>query len=237
MDFVRSQRYIDREIGQIHITVRSNATNFKARWKGAELQVTLPQGVTIEAYNSLLEKFRKDIIASKPNPRYYDGQHFDFDGYSIDIYADKSISRLIRVMTRDGGANILVADDIPFDDTWVEKKISEDICYVARHYAQSLVIDLAEEVSRQLGVHPREYRISHGARTLGRCYTSRRIDLSSRLALLPEDLRRFVICHELAHLSEMNHSPRFHAIVNEYTDGREAELNAKLRKHKWPILK
>lgn len=43
------------------------------------------------------------------------------------------------------------------------------------------------------------------------------IRLSHRLAHMPEWVRDYVLVHELAHLREPNHSPRFWALVNRYT--------------------
>lgn len=57
------------------------------------------------------------------------------------------------------------------------------------------------------------------------------------LVFLPQELRDYIICHELAHLSEMNHSPRFHALLDSYLDGREAMLAARLRAYSWPVLR
>jgi hypothetical protein len=54
---------------------------------------------------------------------------------------------------------------------------------------------------------------------------------------LPQELRDLIILHELAHLSEMNHSPRFHALLDTYLDGREALLRNLLRNYAWPILR
>lgn len=42
------------------------------------------------------------------------------------------------------------------------------------------------------------------------------IRLSNRLAGMPPFVRDYVIVHELAHLEEANHGPRFWALVNQY---------------------
>ena len=47
----------------------------------------------------------------------------------------------------------------------------------------------------------------------GSCSTSGNVNLSTRLLFAPNDVRDYVIIHELAHLVEMNHSDRFWALV------------------------
>jgi predicted metal-dependent hydrolase len=58
----------------------------------------------------------------------------------------------------------------------------------------------------------------------GSCSMRRNINLSSRLLFAPESVRDYVMVHELAHLKEMNHSPRFWRIVQSVmADYKEKE--------------
>ncbi|MEN9938955.1 MAG: hypothetical protein RLZZ387_5534 [Chloroflexota bacterium] len=51
----------------------------------------------------------------------------------------------------------------------------------------------------------------------GSCTPSlRTIRISYRLAMMPQFVQEYVVMHELAHLLEANHGPRFWRLVNQY---------------------
>ena len=55
----------------------------------------------------------------------------------------------------------------------------------------------------------------------GSCSSSGGLPLNWRLVLLAPELQDYVILHELAHLSQMNHSHRFWALLDEYDPARK----------------
>lgn len=65
----------------------------------------------------------------------------------------------------------------------------------------------------------------------GSCSGENHISLSLYLMTLPEALRDFVILHELCHTVHHDHSPRFHALLDRLTGGREKELTRELRRY------
>jgi predicted metal-dependent hydrolase len=66
-----------------------------------------------------------------------------------------------------------------------------------------------------MGVAPSAVRISDAKSRWGSCSAKGSINLSWRLMLAEAPERDYVVVHELAHLREMNHSPRFWAVVAE----------------------
>jgi predicted metal-dependent hydrolase len=65
----------------------------------------------------------------------------------------------------------------------------------------------------QLGVRPAGVTIRDTRSRWGSCSATGRLNFSWRLILAPEPVLDYVVAHEVAHLVEMNHSPRFWAIV------------------------
>lgn len=65
----------------------------------------------------------------------------------------------------------------------------------------------------QLGVELPPLRLSSARTRWGSCSSRGVISLNWRLIHLPLELVDYVVAHELAHLKEMNHSPRFWAVV------------------------
>ncbi len=80
--------------------------------------------------------------------------------------------------------------------------------------------------SERLGVTFRSYALSSALTRWGSCSSEGRIRLNWRLVHFPLSVVDYVVAHELAHLREMNHSPRFwqtvESIFPEFREARKA---------------
>jgi predicted metal-dependent hydrolase len=70
-----------------------------------------------------------------------------------------------------------------------------------------------EELARRAGIAAPRLLVSSAMTRWGSCNTRREVRIAWRLAKAPPELVDYVICHELAHLRHMNHSPAFWAEV------------------------
>lgn len=85
-----------------------------------------------------------------------------------------------------------------------------------RERARSLFLERLEHYSRQLGLRVVPPLALSSARTRwGSCSQKSGIRLNWRLIHFPPQVIDYVVAHELAHLREMNHSPRFWAVVGQ----------------------
>jgi hypothetical protein len=73
-----------------------------------------------------------------------------------------------------------------------------------------------EELSRQLGLAFRRVYFKRQRTRWGSCSHHKAISLNAKLLFLAPALVRYVMVHELCHLAEMNHSPRFWSLVQKY---------------------
>jgi hypothetical protein len=69
----------------------------------------------------------------------------------------------------------------------------------------------------QLGVKPKRITIRDTASRWGSCSSAHSLSFSWRLIFAPDYVRDYVVAHEAAHLKEMNHGPRFWALVDGLT--------------------
>ena len=75
--------------------------------------------------------------------------------------------------------------------------------------ALSCFRERAAHYAARLQIRKPEIRLSNGRTRWGSCHIDGRIRLNWRLIQMPLRLVDYVVAHELAHLVEMNHSPRF----------------------------
>ena len=96
--------------------------------------------------------------------------------------------------------------------------------------AYALFTERLNHYAAPMGVQWRSLRLSSAKTRWGSAKSDGSIRLHWRLAQLAPELLDYVVIHELAHLHEMNHSPRFWAIVHQHCPNYLA-LRKALRAH------
>ena len=91
----------------------------------------------------------------------------------------------------------------------------------------------------RMGISPEIIRINSAKKRWGSCSSKGSINFSWRLIIASDDVIDYVVVHELAHLTQMNHSLRFWSsvekILPDYRERRQLlrELEIKLSAQSW----
>ena len=224
-------------LGIVHVTVRYNSRHISARWREGKVYLNVPYGVREEDMMKALASFVPALMEKRPKILYYDGQILEFEGLTITVKHQLHAPGQIITQAQLPHSVIEVGSNYDFNNTDVAQTISKMLCRIAQRLAPNILLPRARQLAHSVGKTPVGWTISNGHRVLGHCNSNGVIALSYVLVFLPQNLRDYVIFHELAHLSEMNHSARFHELCNQYCGGKESDLIKELNKFQWPIYK
>ena len=100
----------------------------------------------------------------------------------------------------------------------------------ARRAVRELASAVADEEAQALGVAYARIQVRDQRTRWGSCSPRGTLSFNWRLALAPYEVLDYVVVHELAHLREANHSPRFWRLVESRRPGWR-EQRAWLREH------
>ncbi len=79
--------------------------------------------------------------------------------------------------------------------------------------ARRRIEERVAEYARILGVKPKRIILRDTSSRWGACTSARNLSFSWRLVLAPAFVLDYVVAHEVAHLREMNHAPRFWRLI------------------------
>jgi len=92
----------------------------------------------------------------------------------------------------------------------------EELISVTRAFAKKVITDRVTELAARHELEVARVTVRDQSSRWGSCSSRRTLSLNWRLVLLRAELQDHVIYHELAHLTELNHSPRFWALLKKY---------------------
>ena len=232
----------DKEFGKIIVELRRGMTKVRFAFRpDGTLTVRAPLGVSAECVLDAIERNReaiRQLAAKSPSPQLHVGQEIACYKCKVVIETQQTHPGYVLSRIGDDGTvcHVLVHEQADVASPRVQRTVSTVIGRMMAVQAERHLLPLAAEVAKGLGLKPAGIEVGRGMRKLGHCTRSKVIQLSRNLMFMPEVLIRYVICHELAHLTHMNHSPEFHALCNQYCGGKEKELEQQLRQFIFPIL-
>ena len=231
---MKKERWIeDEKLGHITITESSRARRLTFRVREGRLHATVPVGTPLLEINRVIQKLypRLQQALAKQSQQLIDlNYRIETEFFKLHILQGERERFLAR--SELGEMQIIAPVQADFTDpelqTWLRKVILEALRRNAKIILPARLYMLAGK--HGLTYHTAKINSSRGR--WGSCSTQRDINLSCYLILLPSHLMDYVLLHELAHTQEMNHSPRFWALLNKLTDGKAEALRQELKQYK-----
>jgi predicted metal-dependent hydrolase len=158
-----------------------------------------------EKSNWILSKLQSREANQIEKIEWVDGEHLLYLGQDIQLKLISDIKKTIRF------------ENAVLDIHAPEANIHE-ACgrMVLMWYKKQAFLDFSrrlEILSAKLGVPTPPLTLSNAQSRWGSCNSRGEVRLSWRLLQAPPNIINYVICHELAHLKQMNHSPKFYAVL------------------------
>lgn len=112
----------------------------------------------------------------------------------------------------------LYTDRITLEVTELTDTLGIETAYpnILRQLAPGIINPLCEEVSALTGLRANKITYRKMTGRWGRCTAQGDIAFSTLLIQFSIPIIRYVVIHEYCHLLQMNHSPRFWALVEKY---------------------
>ena len=233
----------DKEFGKITVELRRGMTRARFAFQpDGRLIMRAPFGAPAEWILEAIDLNReilRQFMAKSSVPELYVGQVIECYKCKVVIETQNTHPGYVLSCISDDGAvcHVCVHEQSDVASASMQRTISTVIGRMMAEQAKKHLLPYANEVAKELGLKPARFEVGRGMRKLGHCTRTKVIQLSRNLMFMPEALIRYVICHELAHLTHMDHSPEFHALCNQYCGGKEKELEQQLRQFKFPIIK
>ncbi|QSA97161.1 M48 family metallopeptidase [Methylococcus sp. EFPC2] len=207
------------------------------------VELVVPAGVSerqaksfLEQHRTWLETQRREMekrVGQRPVPvRFTEHPTIPWQGRDLPLKIEDIPGKRLKVAVDDSVRISIPSFAGDQRDAWARHAFKE----WARRWLRGQVQRSVERHAPKHGLQPREIRIKAMKTRWGSCGPSNDININWLLALAPESVLEYVVVHELCHIRERNHSPRFWALVADHLPRWQGERRW-LKTHGLGLLK
>lgn len=230
----------DQQLGEIRLSPNVRARRFIFRVRDGKLVCTCPPRASLREAREAVERLRPRLQKMLERESEKVQQHLIDASFRIDAeefcfrMEEARVSRM-TVRQRRGELVCYYPQGQDFApqhvQDWLRKVIEESL----RQHAKVLLPPRLKALAEARGLSYKSVSIHKTRGRWGSCSTKGNINLSLYLMLLPRHLQDYVMQHELTHLVEMNHGPRFHTLLDEALGMSAKILEREIKKYKTEV--
>ena len=225
------------ELGLVQLRTRSNVRRQIIKVTQNLVIITVPPGFEDSVFplsQDTIEKIlqlRGKVVARSGDGRFKLEESLETLTFTVRIgYQSNPRIRVYAAHLDNGVLHISMPVGVDINDEVPQKALQRIVLKFLRQEAERVLPEKLEHWSQYCQLPYRSVKIDSAKSRWGCCSSSKDIKLSYYLLLLPERLIDYVIVHELCHTREMNHGPRFKALLHSYFNDYAA---IELAKPKW----
>ncbi|NTE87542.1 M48 family metallopeptidase [Agrobacterium rubi] len=220
---VPSQRMVDVGGRSVPITITENqrATRITLRIEpgGKALKMTIPYGLHHRDVDDFLDRhngwLKSRLSKFSDGGSVADGGSISIRGVPHRIEHTGTLRGVTHLATNEDGEAVLRVSGLPEHlgrriSTFLKKEARADLERLVAHHAKSV------------GRPARSISMKDTRSRWGSCSHEGNLSFSWRIVMAPESVIDYLAAHEVAHLREMNHGPKFWALCEKLCPTTEA---------------
>ncbi|MDQ6993995.1 MAG: SprT family zinc-dependent metalloprotease [Mariprofundaceae bacterium] len=209
---------ISKRAKHAHLTIKSNGV----------LEVVLPETMNPNQAANLVRSHH-DWILKHQQSKQTNHEPIHVRPNSIDLPLLKQ-TITIKYIASDINAYEEDDDDELTVSFISDMAIAKILQHWLKHRASMCFSAMLFGIAQEMGESYKSVSIRLQKTRWGSCSSQRRINLNAKLLLLPHDVIRYVMVHELSHLQHFNHSDEFWQRVAEFAPDY---LSQRQKLHAW----
>lgn len=219
----------------------ARASRISFRMKDGRLTATVPIDCTQKqidkAYAELEPRLREMVERyGKQHKSRFIGPDFRIETDCFRMALRQGLVQHPRAISSIGALDIVYPAGTDFQNEEFQQWLLHVTEEALRHQAKLQLPNRLMELASAYGLQVLEVRIHNTKGRWGSRSSKGIINLSFYLLLLPRHLQDYVMMHELCHITYMDHSPRFWALLDRYCQGQNKKYRSEMKRYDTSIF-